>query len=113
MDHVEIGTEANFSELVEASEVPVLVDFWAPWCGPCRLVAPILDEVADEYAGRAKIVKINVDENTKMAAQYGVRGIPTLLFFRGGELLETVVGAQSEFDLRALLGKLFDVRAAS
>ena len=105
MDYIEIGTEANFSELVEASEVPVLVDFWAPWCGPCRLVGPILDEVAGEYAGRAKIVKVNVDEEQGLAASMGVRSIPTLALYNKGEVVETVIGARPKDDLTALLDK--------
>jgi thioredoxin 1 len=105
MDSIEIGTEANFADLVEASNVPVLVDFWAPWCGPCRLVGPILNEVADEYAGRAKIVKVNVDEEQGLAASMGIRSIPTLALYHNGEVVETVVGARPKDDLTALLDK--------
>ena len=105
MDNVQIGTEANFTELVKGSDVPVLVDFWAPWCGPCQLVGPILDEVAKEYVGRAKIVKVNVDEEQVLAASMGVRSIPTLALFSNGEVLETMIGARPKNDLTALIDK--------
>ncbi|RMD83402.1 MAG: thioredoxin [Candidatus Dadabacteria bacterium] len=86
-------TDADFEREVLKSDIPVLVDFWAPWCGPCRAIAPVLEELASEYAGRAKIVKVNVDENTKMAAQYGIRSIPNLLLFKNGQVTEQIVGA--------------------
>lgn len=105
MDNVQNGTEENFTELVKQSDVPVLVDFWAPWCGPCKLVGPILDEVAQEYAGRAKIVKVNVDEEQVLAATMGVRSIPTLALYHNGEVLETMVGARPKDDLTALIDK--------
>ena len=105
MDNVQIETEANFTELVKGSDVPVLVDFWAPWCGPCQLVGPILDEVAKEYVGRAKIVKVNVDEEQVLAASMGVRSIPTLALFSNGEVLETMIGARPKNDLTALIDK--------
>ena len=104
--HVEQGTDANFEELVAKSDVPVLVDFWAPWCGPCRTVGPVLEEVADEYAGRAKVVKINVDEQKEVAGAMGVRSIPTIALFHGGEVKDLLVGARPKADFAAALNKV-------
>ena len=87
------GTDGNFDAEVLKSEVLVLVDFWAPWCGPCRMVGPILDEIADENDGKLKVVKVNVDENPGLAQRYEVRGIPTMMFFKGGEKVDMTVGA--------------------
>lgn len=87
------GTDATFKKEVLDSEIPVLVDFWAPWCGPCRIVAPVIEELAGEYAGKFKFVKVNTDENGASAAGYGVRSIPTLAIFKGGELADAVIGA--------------------
>jgi len=87
------GTDGNFEAEVLKSENLVLVDFWAPWCGPCRLVGPILEEIADENDGKVKVVKVNVDENPALAQKYGIRGIPTMMFFKGGDAVETTVGA--------------------
>ena len=84
--------DATFQSEVLDSEVPVLVDFWADWCGPCRAVAPLLDRIAKRYAGRAKVVKVDVDSNRATPARYGVRGIPTLLLFKGGEVVGQLVG---------------------
>ncbi len=103
MSNVIYTTDASFEADVLQAEVPVLVDFWAEWCGPCRMIAPILDDLAKEYTGRIKIVKVNVDENSVSAATYGVRGIPTLLLFKNGQLVETKVGALPKGQLAAFI----------
>jgi thioredoxin 1 len=89
-------TEANFASEVQNSTVPVLVDFWAEWCGPCRMLAPILDQIATEKAGVLKVAKVDVDSQPAIAAQFNIRAMPTLLFFKGGEVKDTVVGVQSK-----------------
>ena len=86
-------TDANFEQEVLNSPTPVLIDFWAPWCGPCKAIAPILDELAGEYAGRLKVVKVNVDDNPLTSSRFGVRGIPNLLIIKGGEVKQQIVGA--------------------
>ena len=86
-------TDASFDQEVLKSATPVLIDFWAPWCGPCKAIAPIIDELAGTYAGRLKVVKINVDDNPETPSRYGVRGIPNLLIVKGGQVKEQIVGA--------------------
>ncbi len=96
-------TDDSFEPEVLKAEVPVLVDYWAEWCGPCKSIAPILDQVAKEYDGRLKIAKINVDENQQVPAKFGIRGIPTLMLFKNGNLEATRVGALSKSQLTAFL----------
>ena len=96
-------TDDSFEPEVLKSDVPVLVDYWAEWCGPCKSIAPILDEVAKEYQGRLKIAKINVDENQQVPAKFGIRGIPTLMLFKNGNVEATRVGALSKSQLTAFL----------
>ena len=92
MSAVVYATDATFEADTLKSEIPVLVDFWAEWCGPCRMLSPSLDDIAKQYAGKLKVVKVNVDENNVISAQYGVRGIPTLLLFKNGQVIGTKVG---------------------
>jgi thioredoxin 1 len=97
--------DKNFAAEVLNSEVPVLVDFWATWCGPCRSISPIVEELATEFTGRVKITKLNVDENPAVPSQYGVRGIPTLILFKGGKILDQIVGAVPKARLKAMIEK--------
>lgn len=101
-------TDATFEEEVLQADRPVLIDFWAPWCGPCRVVSPVVEEIAEEYADQVKVGKINVDENAEMAQRYGVRGIPTLLYFKDGEVADRVVGAVPKPQLVEKLEALVD-----
>lgn len=101
--HITAITDNSFESDVLNSETPVLVDFWAEWCGPCKMIAPILDEVAGSYMGKVKITKLNVDENTSTPAKYGVRGIPTLILFKNGQVEATKVGALTKSQLTTFL----------
>jgi len=105
-EKIKTGTDANFDEIVLGSDVPVLVDFWAPWCGPCRMVGPVLEQVAEEYAGRAQVVKVNVDENTQVAGSMGIRSIPTVALFHRGEVRDTLIGARPKQDFTAVLDRV-------
>jgi thioredoxin 1 len=96
-------TDQSFETDVLKANLPVLVDFWAEWCGPCKMIAPILEEVAKDYSGKLKVAKVNVDDNSNTPGQYGVRGIPTLLLFKGGNVVATKVGALSKSQLAAFI----------
>jgi len=98
--------DADFTEVVERSPLPVVVDLWAPWCGPCRMISPALEDVATRLRGRMKLVKVNVDESPSTAARFGVQGIPTLLVFRNGQLVDTSVGARGAAELQAWIEPL-------
>ncbi len=98
-------TDASFDKEVLVPGLPVLVDFWAPWCGPCRMVAPVVDELAEEYEGRVKFVKVNTDDNIRTAAAYGIRSIPTLLVFKDGRPVDQIVGFRPKSDLQRSLDK--------
>ena len=97
--------DKNFTIEVLQSDLPVLVDFWATWCGPCKSIGPVIEELSKEYAGRIKVTKLNVDENPATPGQYGVRGIPTLILFKGGKVLEQIVGAVPKTRLTAMIEK--------
>lgn len=104
-DKIVYATDASFADDVLNSDVPVLVDLWAPWCGPCKMIAPILDELAEELDGKVKIVKVNIDENQQTPAQLGVRSIPTLIVFKDGKPVATQVGALPKAQLAAFVEK--------
>ena len=104
-DKVMAFTDGNFDKEVLQSGTPVLVDFWATWCAPCKAIAPLVDAVADDYAGKLKVGKVNVDENPATPAKYGVRGIPTLILFKGGAVVDQIVGAVPKSQLDALIAK--------
>ena len=99
-------TDANFDSEVTKSEIPVLVDMWAPWCGPCRMVAPVIDKLAPQYEGKFKFGKLNVDENPATAGRFQIMSIPTLLFFKNGQVVDSVVGAVPENTLKSKLDSL-------
>ena len=100
-------TDANFDQEVLKADKPVLVDFWAPWCGPCRMVAPIVEELAEEYDGKVEFVKVNTDDNPNTAVKYGIRSIPTLLVFKDGELAGQIIGFRPKSDLKERLDAVF------
>jgi thioredoxin 1 len=102
-EHIHYVTDGNFDSEVLQSATPVLVDYWAEWCGPCKAIAPILDEVAKEYAGKLKIAKLNIDENQSTPSRYGIRGIPTLMLFKNGNVEAVKVGALSKSALAAFI----------
>jgi thioredoxin 2 len=101
-----VVTDATFEQEVLQSPVPVLMDVWAPWCGPCRMIAPVVGELAKEFAGRAKVVKLNSDENQRVPSQYHIQGIPTLLFFKNGELVDSLIGAVPKFNIQQKLQQI-------
>ncbi len=102
-EHILHVTDASFEQDVLQAQTPVLVDYWAEWCGPCKSIAPILDEVAKDYAGKLVVTKLNIDENAETPAKYGIRGIPTLMLFKGGSVEATKVGALSKSQLTAFI----------
>jgi len=102
-DKISNLTTDTFKNAVNSSTTPVLVDFWAPWCGPCKAIAPVLDELATEFAGQISIAKVNIDENESIAAEYGIRAIPTMLVFKGGKVIEQIVGMLPKAALKAKL----------
>jgi thioredoxin 1 len=98
-------SDSEWEKEVLKSDLPVLVDFWAPWCGPCRMVAPIVEELADEYAGKVKFYKLNTDDNVQTASRYGIRSIPTLMVFKDGQAVDQVIGFRPKSDLKRTLEK--------
>ncbi len=102
-DHIVHVTDDSFESEVLQSNQPVLIDYWAEWCGPCKMIAPVLDDIANEYTGRLKVAKLNIDENPNTPPRYGIRGIPTLMLFKGGEVEATKVGAVSKSQLVAFI----------
>ncbi len=108
MGEVLVIDEQNFEKEVLQSDVPVLVDFWATWCAPCQMIAPIIESLAEEYAGRLKVGKVNVDENSQLAIKYGIRAIPTLLLFKEGKVVEQMVGVQPKDTIRNVIERHLD-----
>ncbi|MEZ4387838.1 MAG: thioredoxin [Candidatus Krumholzibacteriia bacterium] len=106
MSNVMQFNASNFANEVTESSQPVLVDFWAPWCGPCKMIGPVIEELAGDYAGKVKVGKVNVDDNQQLAAQFGIRGIPTVMLFKGGKMVGSFVGLQQKGDLAAAIDKV-------
>ena len=104
-ENVKHLTDAEFDEYVLKGDTPSLVDFWAPWCGPCKAIGPVIEELADEYAGKVQIAKMNVDDNPTTPGKYSIRAIPTLMLFKGGEIVDQVTGAVGKTQLVAMLNK--------
>ena len=102
-DNITNVTDSTFEQEVLSAEIPVLLDYWAEWCGPCKMIAPILNDIADEYSGKIKVAKLNIDENPGTPAKFGVRGIPTLMIFKSGSIEATKVGAMSKSQLSAFI----------
>ncbi len=102
-EHITHLSDASFEQDVLQSQIPVLVDYWAEWCGPCKMIAPILDEISKDYAGRIKVAKLNIDDNQQTPPKYGIRGIPTLMLFKNGNVEATKVGALSKSQLTAFI----------
>lgn len=108
VNEVKVVNDSSWNNLVIASDTPVLVEFWAPWCGPCRMIAPVIDELAKEYAGKIGCYKLNTDDSPNIATQYGIRSIPTVLFFKNGEKKESIIGAVPKSTLSATVEKYVD-----
>lgn len=106
---VKVVTDSSWNKLVIANETPVLVEFWAPWCGPCRMIAPVIDELAKQYGDKIACYKLNTDDSPNIATQYGIRSIPTVLFFKNGEKKESIIGAVPKSTLSATIEKYVDL----
>lgn len=104
-EHILILSDANFDKEVGQSELPILVDFWAPWCGPCQILSPIVEKIAEEYKGKCKVAKINVDDNPNTAIKFGIRSIPTLILFKDGRMVDKIVGAVPKEVIETMIKK--------